>query len=139
MENSIGLSALGSAEKRSRVAAWVAACSPDYEILDSEDTASIDTTEDLAGGRLITAGSEIEFEVAAPAPGGRKRAAKQTNGKRKRDPADVLEYMERADDKFLEHSRDVNNVLLPKMDEHATAYIALMGRIVSLMEAQLKK
>ena len=60
-------------------------------------------------------------------------------GKRKRGPVDVLEYLERADEKFLEHSRDMNNVLLQKLDEHATAYVALMGRMVTLMEAQLKK
>ncbi|XP_061601490.1 uncharacterized protein si:dkey-261j15.2 [Cololabis saira] len=61
-------------------------------------------------------------------------------GKRKRD-TDMWDYLEQADKRFLQQTTDMNTALLQEMREmreQSAAYIGLMGRMVSLMEAQQK-
>ncbi|KAM3858203.1 glycoprotein-N-acetylgalactosamine 3-beta-galactosyltransferase 1 [Diretmus argenteus] len=55
--------------------------------------------------------------------------------KRKMD-VDVLQYLERADERFLQHSKDMNTALLQKMEEDNRALLGLMGRMVAVMEAK---
>lgn len=61
-------------------------------------------------------------------------------GKRKKDnDAELLEYLKRADERFLQHSKELNDALLQQLDTETNAFLGLMGRMVSLMEARAKK
>ncbi|XP_036382907.1 trihelix transcription factor GTL1-like [Megalops cyprinoides] len=56
-------------------------------------------------------------------------------GKRKRDDdvellQHVLQYLERANERFLQHSKDTNAALLQKMEADTSALLGLMGRMV---------
>lgn len=60
--------------------------------------------------------------------------------KRKRDStAELLQYLERADERFLQHSKDLNDALLQKLEADTSAYLGLMERMVVLLEAQAHK
>lgn len=60
--------------------------------------------------------------------------------KRKRDSnAELLQYLERADERFLQHSKDLNDALLQKLEADTSAYLGLMERVVVLLEAQAHK
>ncbi|KAL7401883.1 hypothetical protein ABVT39_005906 [Epinephelus coioides] len=57
--------------------------------------------------------------------------------KRKRDSnTELLEYLERADERFLQHIKDLNDALLQKLETDTSVFLGLMGRMVSVMEAQ---
>lgn len=60
--------------------------------------------------------------------------------KRKRDSnAELLQYLQRADERFLQHSKDLNDALLQKLEADTSAYLGLMERMVVLLEAQAHK
>lgn len=52
---------------------------------------------------------------------------------------ELLRYLERADERFLEHGRDMNNALLRKIAADTSALLGLMGRMVTVMEARPNK
>ena len=56
-------------------------------------------------------------------------------GKRQRENEELLEYMEKADDKFLQLNKDMT----AKMETDTSALLGLMARMVAVMEAQAKK
>ena len=59
--------------------------------------------------------------------------------KRKRDSnIELLEYLERADVRFLQHSKELNDTLLHNLETDTTSFLGLMERMVSVMEAQAK-
>lgn len=58
-------------------------------------------------------------------------------GKRKCDNnLELLQYLERPDERFLPHSKDMNDALLQKMAANTSALLGLMGLMVVMMEAQ---
>ncbi|XP_030612257.1 uncharacterized protein LOC115799302 [Archocentrus centrarchus] len=66
-----------------------------------------------------------------------ERASRIRAGKRKMEHhQELLDYLERADERFLEHSRELNMAVLKKMDESTNALLGLMGRMVAVMEGQ---
>ncbi|KAJ8364899.1 hypothetical protein SKAU_G00137300 [Synaphobranchus kaupii] len=61
----------------------------------------------------------------------------QKGGKRKRENhQDLLEYLERADERFMQHSRELNEAILTKTDEVTCSLLGIMGRMVAVMERQ---
>ena len=59
--------------------------------------------------------------------------------KRKRDSnTELLEYLERVDVRFLQHSKELNDALLHNLETDTTSFLGLMERMVSVMEAQAK-
>ncbi|KAL7373548.1 hypothetical protein ABVT39_009402 [Epinephelus coioides] len=61
-------------------------------------------------------------------------------GKRKRDSnTELLEFLERAKERFLQYSEDLNDALLQKLETDTSAFLGLMGRMVSVMGAQTQK
>ncbi|KAL7398697.1 hypothetical protein ABVT39_013600 [Epinephelus coioides] len=79
--------------------------------------------------------------VHSPTPSSSSGQSQQTSpGKRKRDSSTgLLEYLERADERFLQHSKDLNDALLQKLETDTSAFLGLMERMVSVMEAQAQK
>ncbi|XP_033829628.1 zinc finger protein with KRAB and SCAN domains 2-like [Periophthalmus magnuspinnatus] len=62
------------------------------------------------------------------------------SGKRKRkESTDLVECLERMQERYLQHSREMHEALLSKMDTHMTAVIGLLGRMASAVEAQVAK
>ncbi|XP_060776523.1 uncharacterized protein LOC132885998 [Neoarius graeffei] len=56
----------------------------------------------------------------------------RARAKRKRDSnTELLEYLERADEKFLQHSKEMNDALLHKLEADNSAFLSIMGRMVS--------
>ncbi|KAI3366403.1 hypothetical protein L3Q82_000558 [Scortum barcoo] len=52
------------------------------------------------------------------------------SGKRKRDDSqELLQHLQRADERFLQHSEDMNDALLQKMEENTSALLGPMGRM----------
>ncbi|CAN9507441.1 unnamed protein product [Ophioblennius macclurei] len=96
MEKKFGIRALGPAEKRNLVAAWVAACSPEYQVLDSEgnNVASIDEIEPQRTAAVLTEDSAVASEVASRSAKGRKRTANRTNGSKRKKLRPEDEMME---------------------------------------------
>ena len=47
----------------------------------------------------------------------------------------MLEYLEKADEMFLQHSRD----MMQQMKENAVVYAGLMARMVAVMESHPRK
>ncbi|XP_034562848.1 uncharacterized protein LOC117829328 [Notolabrus celidotus] len=65
---------------------------------------------------------------------------KARRGKRKRDnEEELLQYLERADEKFLQHSKEMNDALLDRMKSDTSALLGLMNRMVAVMEGQPKQ
>ena len=61
-------------------------------------------------------------------------------GKRKRDgTSELVQYLERADERFLQHSREMDDGLRQDMRENTKSLLGLMGRMVAVMEAQVPK
>ncbi|KAI3352253.1 hypothetical protein L3Q82_005231 [Scortum barcoo] len=44
------------------------------------------------------------------------------------DSQELLQDLQRADERFLQHSKDMNDALLQKMEENTSALSGLMGR-----------
>ncbi|CAM4597519.1 unnamed protein product [Leuciscus chuanchicus] len=62
------------------------------------------------------------------------------NGKRKRDStSELVQYLERADERFLQHSKEMDDALRQDMRADTHSLLGLMGRIVAVMEAQSQK
>ncbi|XP_055015554.1 zinc finger protein with KRAB and SCAN domains 2 isoform X4 [Boleophthalmus pectinirostris] len=60
--------------------------------------------------------------------------------KRKRkESSDLVECLERMQERYLQHSREMHEALLNKMDTHMAAVIGLLKRMASAMEAQFAK
>uniref|UniRef100_A0A8C6SJX6 Myb-like domain-containing protein n=1 Tax=Neogobius melanostomus TaxID=47308 RepID=A0A8C6SJX6_9GOBI len=60
--------------------------------------------------------------------------------KRKRkESSELVECLERMHEQYLQHSRDMHEALLNRMDAHMTTVIGLMGRMAAAMEAQAAK
>ncbi|KAK7922029.1 hypothetical protein WMY93_008931 [Mugilogobius chulae] len=60
--------------------------------------------------------------------------------KRKRkESSELLECLERMQERYLEHSREMHEALLNNIDTHMTAVVGLMERMASAMEAQVAK
>ncbi|XP_046880165.1 uncharacterized protein si:dkey-261j15.2 [Hypomesus transpacificus] len=57
------------------------------------------------------------------------------SGKRKRANEDLIVYMEKADTRFLDFSRE----MMQKMEADTGALLGLMGRMVTAMESQANK
>ncbi|KAL7406252.1 hypothetical protein ABVT39_016442 [Epinephelus coioides] len=79
------------------------------------------------------------LHCSLPTPSSSSGQNHQTRpGKRKRDSnAGLLEYLERAHERFLQYNKDLNDALLQKLD--TSAFLGLMGCMVSVMEAQAQK
>ena len=50
-----------------------------------------------------------------------------------------LQYLERADERFLQLSRDMNDALLQKMKADTSTLLGFMGRMMALMDAQYNR
>ncbi len=61
-------------------------------------------------------------------------------GKRKRDgTSELIQYLERADEKFLQHCKEMEDSLLQETRADTRSLLGLMGRMVAVMEAQSQK
>ncbi len=61
-------------------------------------------------------------------------------GKRKRDStSELIQYLERADESFLQHSKEMEDALLQEMRADTRSLLGLMGRMVAVTEAQSQK
>lgn len=61
-------------------------------------------------------------------------------GKRKRDStSELIQYLERADEKFLQHCKEMEDSLLQETRADTRSLLGLMGRMVAVMEAQSQK
>lgn len=61
-------------------------------------------------------------------------------GKRKRDStSELVQYLERADERFLQHSKEMDDALRQDMRADTHSLLGLMGRMVAVMEAQVQK
>lgn len=61
-------------------------------------------------------------------------------GKRKRDgTSELVQYLERADERFLQHSKEMDDALRQDMRADTHSLLGLMGRMVAVMEAQVQK
>ncbi|KAG7281412.1 hypothetical protein CRUP_029861 [Coryphaenoides rupestris] len=91
----------------------------------------------------VHAGEEEPLACSSPTPStsSTQLSSQQArHGKRKRDTnEDLLQYLERADERFLQHSKDMNDALLRKLDKDSSVLFGLMGRMVAVMEAQANK
>ncbi|KAL7405059.1 hypothetical protein ABVT39_023280 [Epinephelus coioides] len=81
------------------------------------------------------------LHCSSPTPSSSSGQSHQTRpGEVKRDSnTELLEYLERADERFLQHSKDLNDALLQKRETDTSAFLGLMGCMVSVMEAQALK
>ncbi|XP_076148949.1 uncharacterized protein LOC143133026 [Alosa pseudoharengus] len=70
-----------------------------------------------------------------PVPSASVSSRQAKRAKRKRDNEELLDYMEKADDKFLQLNKD----MAAKMEADTSALLGLMGRMVAVMEAQANK
>ncbi|CAJ1066301.1 uncharacterized protein LOC125260927 [Xyrichtys novacula] len=52
---------------------------------------------------------------------------------------DLLEYLARSDEKFLQHSKELIDALLQRMDSYTGTLLGLMSRIVAVLETQSQK
>ncbi|CAL8328888.1 unnamed protein product [Gadus morhua 'NCC'] len=67
--------------------------------------------------------------------------ARQGKRKRDKDDSELLQYLERSDERHhqsLEASRVVTNMWLEQISTSNTALLTLMGRVVTVMEAGRK-
>ncbi|KAK7175605.1 hypothetical protein R3I93_002514 [Phoxinus phoxinus] len=78
---------------------------------------------------------------SSPAPSSSSSGeASSERGKRKRDStSDLVQYLERADERFLQHSKDMDDALRQDMRADTQSLLGLMGRMVAVMEAQVQK
>nr|XP_040058100.1 uncharacterized protein si:dkey-261j15.2 [Gasterosteus aculeatus aculeatus] len=61
-------------------------------------------------------------------------------GKRKRDgTSEILQYLERADERFQQHSKAMDNAFSQDMSADTQSLLGLIGRMVAVLEAQVKK
>lgn len=61
-------------------------------------------------------------------------------GKRKRDStSELVQYLERADERFLQHSKEMDEALRQDMRADTHSLLGLMGRMVAIMETQAQK
>ncbi|XP_060776467.1 cell adhesion molecule DSCAM-like [Neoarius graeffei] len=97
-----------------------------FDILDSVLS---DRPANNATGALNSATAMLEAMVPQSEPAKRKRDSN----------TELLEYLERADEKFLQHSKEMNDTLLHKLEADNSAFLSIMGRIVSVMEVQARK
>ncbi|XP_049460925.1 uncharacterized protein LOC125906353 [Epinephelus fuscoguttatus] len=83
----------------------------------------------------------LPLHCSSPTPSSSSGQSHQTRpGKRMKDSnTELLEYLERADERFLQHSKDLNDALLQKLETDTSAFLGLMGHMVSVMEAQAQK
>lgn len=49
---------------------------------------------------------------------------------------ELLDYLQTADERFMAHAKELNTAILNKMDEATNSMLGLLGRMVTLMEAQ---
>ncbi|XP_060782569.1 uncharacterized protein LOC132889770 [Neoarius graeffei] len=106
--------------------------------------AMVDNTLPQSEPELSTIGDEdlmSPLHCSSPAPSSSSGQSQQTRpAKRKRDSnTELLDYLERADERFLQHSKEMNDALLHKLEADNSAFLSMMGRMVSVMEAQARK
>ncbi|KAL2086008.1 hypothetical protein ACEWY4_019328 [Coilia grayii] len=113
-----------------------AMCDP-YAYVDDADDAEASTSEQPPS----------EAEPAEPAPSPSPSQVNNTatingsrKGKRKMQQQDLLEYMEKSDERrdrmFLEHTQQFNELFLNRMETTNNALLGLMGRIVTALEKE---
>ncbi|XP_032363145.1 uncharacterized protein LOC116675457 [Etheostoma spectabile] len=73
-------------------------------------------------------------DCSSPVPSASVSSRQARRGK-KREHEELLDYMEKADDKFLQLNKD----MVAKMEADTSALLGLMGRMVAVMEAQAQK
>ncbi|KAA8582579.1 hypothetical protein FQN60_006250 [Etheostoma spectabile] len=73
-------------------------------------------------------------DCSSPVPSASVSSRPARRGK-KREHEELLDYMEKADDKFLQLNKD----MVAKMEADTSALLGLMGRMVAVMEAQANK
>ena len=52
---------------------------------------------------------------------------------------ELLQYLERADERFLQLSRDMNDDLLQKIKADTSTLLGLVGHMMALMDSQYNK
>ncbi|XP_060784665.1 uncharacterized protein LOC132891211 [Neoarius graeffei] len=107
-------------------------------------TAMVDDTLPQSEPELSTIGDEdlmSPLHCSSPASSSSSGQSQQTRpAKRKRDSnTELLDYLERADERFLQHSKEMNDALLHKLEADNSAFLSMMGRMVSVMEVQARK
>ncbi|XP_060776410.1 uncharacterized protein LOC132885900 [Neoarius graeffei] len=126
---------------------------PHFDILDSvlgdrqanNATGALNSaTAPQSEPELSTIGDEdlmSPLHCSSPAPSSSSGQLQQTRpAKRKRDSnTELLEYLEQADERFLQHSKEMNDALLHKLEADNSAFLSIMGHMVSVMEAQARK
>ncbi|TDH09778.1 hypothetical protein EPR50_G00091970 [Perca flavescens] len=74
-------------------------------------------------------------DCSSPVPSASVSSRQARRGKRQHENEELWEYMEKADDKFLQLNKDMT----AKMETDTSALLGLMARMVAVMEAQAKK
>ncbi|KAF1374381.1 hypothetical protein PFLUV_G00228500 [Perca fluviatilis] len=74
-------------------------------------------------------------DCSSPVPSASVSSRQARRGKRQGENEELLEYMEKADDKFLQLNKDMT----AKMETNTSTLLGLMARMVAVMEAQAKK
>ncbi|XP_072288362.1 zinc finger and SCAN domain-containing protein 29-like [Eucyclogobius newberryi] len=91
-------------------------------------------------GQFICAEQRRAASSSPFRPGVRSMAFRSRPVKRKRkESSELVECLERMQERFLQHSREMHEALLNNVDTHMTAVIGLMERMTSAIEAQAAK
>ncbi|XP_051996799.1 uncharacterized protein si:dkey-261j15.2 [Xyrauchen texanus] len=77
--------------------------------------------------------AESSFSSSQSQP---RRCLRQIRIRKKGSNKELLEYLQTADERFMEHARELNAVILKKMDEATNSMLGLLGRMVAVMEGQ---
>ncbi|XP_051567397.1 uncharacterized protein LOC127448703 [Myxocyprinus asiaticus] len=77
--------------------------------------------------------AESSFSSSQSQP---RRCPRQIRIRKKGSNKELLEYLQNADERFMEHARELNAAILKKMDEATNSMLGLLGRMVAVMEGQ---